>query len=79
MAKIKYMEVTSYHEANKQADVVRTVGQSPNYYGCRYNLKEYNDQHAAVLGIQWFPNHSEQDVHDAASDYVKGRIQYSIN
>ena len=71
MTKINYMEVTSYNEGSKRADVVRTVGQEPNYFGCRYYVNNN------ALGIEWYPTHSVRYSQDAAENYIKGIKKYS--
>ena len=47
---VSYMEISSYYEKNRQADVVRSVGLNENnYWGVRYWID------GNPLGIEWYP------------------------
>lgn len=72
--KVKYMELSSYFQKNKQADVVRTVGlMENNYFGVRYSIDNN------VLGIEWYPTKSEAYSESAAENYVMGIKEYPSN
>lgn len=72
--KMKYMEISSYFQKNKQADVVRTVGlMENNYFGVRYSID------SNVLGIEWYPTKSEAYSESAAENYVMGIKEYPSN
>ncbi len=72
--KMKYMEISSYFQKNKQADVVRTVGlMENNYFGVRYSIDNN------VLGIEWYPTKSEAYSESAAENYVMGIKEYPSN
>ena len=71
---IKYMELSSYFEKNRKADVVRTVGlMENNYFGVRYSIDNN------VLGIEWYPTKSEAYSESAAENYVMGIKEYPSN
>lgn len=65
-----YMELSTYTQGNKKADVLRTSAQTPNYFGCRY----YLDGHS--LGIEWYPTKSLSFAESAAENYVMGIKEY---
>lgn len=68
---MKYMEISSYSQGNRKADVLRTSGESPNYWGCRFYLAGNS------LGIEWYKAHSESYAEDAAENYVQGIKDYT--
>lgn len=71
---LKYMEVSSYFEKNRKADVIRTVGlMENNYFGVRYSIDNN------VLGIEWYPTKSEAYSDSAAENYVMGIKEYPSN
>lgn len=71
---LKYMEVSSYFEKNRKADVIRTVGlMENNYFGVRYSIDNN------VLGIEWYPTKSEAYSESAAENYVMGIKEYPSN
>jgi hypothetical protein len=71
---MKYMELSSYFEKNRKADVVRTVGlMENNYFGVRYSIDNN------VLGIEWYPTKSEAYSESAAENYVMGIKEYPSN
>ena len=71
---MKYMEISSYFEKNRQADVVWTVGlMENNYFGVRYSIDNN------VLGIEWYPTKSEAYSESAAENYVMGIKEYPSN
>lgn len=72
--KMSYMEISSYFEKNRQADVVRTVGlNEDNYFGVRYSIDNQ------VLGIEWYPTKSVSYSESAAENYVMGIKEYPSN
>lgn len=72
MSEVSYMEITSYYEKNRQADVVRSVGlKEDNFFGVRYSID------GNVLGIEWYPKHSESYAESAAENYVIGIKDYN--
>lgn len=71
---VSYMEISSYYEKNRQADVVRSVGLNENnYWGVRYWID------GNPLGIEWYPTKSEVYAADAAENYIRGIKEYPSN
>lgn len=69
-----YMEMSTYVNKNRQADVVRTVGLNENnYFGVRFHIN------GSPLGIEWYPTKSEKYAEDAAENYVMGIKEYPSN
>lgn len=72
MSDVSYMEISTYYEKNRRADVVRTVGlNEKNFFGVRFSID------SNVLGIEWYPEHSETWVENAAENYVLGIKDYT--
>lgn len=67
-----YMELSSYHQGNRRADVLRTSGQEENYWGCRYYLEGNS------LGIEWYKGKSQTYAEDAADNYVRGIKKFPL-
>jgi hypothetical protein len=70
--KITYMEISTYNQGNRRADVLRTSGEDQNYWGCRYYLAGNS------LGIEWYKGHSEEYAENAAENYVQGIKEYQV-
>tara|TARA_Y200000002_G_scaffold308098_1_gene264291 strand:- start:1503 stop:1742 length:240 start_codon:yes stop_codon:yes gene_type:complete len=71
---VSYMEISSYYEKNRQADVVRSVGlNEKNYWGVRYWVD------GNPLGIEWYPTKSAVYAEDAAENYILGIKEYPSN
>jgi hypothetical protein len=70
--KITYMEISTYNQGGRRADVLRTSGEDQNYWGCRYYLAGNS------LGIEWYKGHSEEYAENAAENYVQGIKQYPV-
>ena len=66
------MELSSYHQGNRRADVLRTSGLEENYWGCRYYLEGNS------LGIEWYKGKSEIYAEDAADNYVRGIKKFPL-
>ncbi len=72
MSDVSYMEISTYYEKNRRADVVRTVGlNEKNFFGVRFSID------SNVLGIEWYPEHSETWAENAAENYVLGIKDYT--
>ena len=72
MSDVSYMEISTYYEKNRRADVVRTVGlNEKNFFGVRFSIDNN------VLGIEWYPEHSETWAENAAENYVLGIKDYT--
>jgi hypothetical protein len=70
--KITYMEISTYNQGSRRADVLRTSGEDQNYWGCRYYLAGNS------LGIEWYKGHSEEYAENAAENYVQGIKEYQV-
>ena len=70
-----YMEISTYQQGHRRADVLRTSGQPENYWGVRYYSKEKKGSFL-VMGIEWYPTKSESWAEDAAENYVMGIKSY---
>jgi len=70
--KITYMEISTYNQGSRRADVLRTSGEDQNYWGCRYYLAGNS------LGIEWYKGHSEEYAENAAENYVQGIKKYQV-
>ena len=69
---MKYMEISTYNQGARRADVLRTSGEKQNYWGCRYYLGGNS------LGIEWYKGHSETYAENAAENYVQGIKEYQV-
>ena len=70
---MEYMTFSTYVNSNKQADVVRDVGDPKNrVWGVRYSIDN------SVIGIEWYKKHSEQYAENAAENFVHG-IKTTVN
>jgi hypothetical protein len=68
-----YMEFSTYVNGNKQADVVRDVGNPKSRnWGVRYSIDN------SVIGIEWYNGKTEQYAENAAENFVHG-IKTAIN
>ncbi len=59
-----YMELSSYFNDNKQADVIKCIAED------RYGVKFFVDGNN--LGIEWYDGKSEAWAEDAAENWVEG-------